>query len=245
MLATMTQEIENLGAQVSMKPALAYTPLRDHLVNLLKIALNALSLDPNYGPLSVLSSIIDGYYPSKREARLLTFVKETALKLEEYHNEINVKFVKSEQFQYLLEQCIEGAMTQYQEFKLHCFKGIVINGARSNEAQGDKEYYLFLVNNLTELHLQLLAFLHNPEYFLASRGITDVSSFRINESVAKAIPGVDPDVLKAVFEELYQKGFTNTPGSAFNSLMTTNGTNLIKGRVSERGRKFIKFCTDY
>ncbi|MFN8411622.1 MAG: hypothetical protein U0Z26_04470 [Anaerolineales bacterium] len=58
-----------------------------------------------------------------------------------------------------------------------------------------------------------------------------------------AIPGVRLEVIRSAFGELNRYGFTNTGESIFGTMTSGQGLELLKGRVTELGNRFIQFCT--
>ena len=148
------------GVEMSIKHSLEHTTAKDHVVNVIKACLSAIPVIG--GP---ISSLVGDYIPKKKEERLLNFIKELAIKLEEYKQEVNVEYVRTEDFAYLFEECIKGVLSNYQAQKLFCLKGIIINSLRRDIKKEQKEYYLHLVNSLTDLHLRILAISNNPESY--------------------------------------------------------------------------------
>ncbi|GAB3309125.1 hypothetical protein GCM10027428_05140 [Haliea atlantica] len=60
-----------------------------------------------------------------------------------------------------------------------------------------------------------------------------------------AVPGVNVEVIKSAFGDLYQYGFLNTDKSIFSTMTSGQGLELLGrgGRVTELGKKFIQFCS--
>ena len=60
---------------------------------------------------------------------------------------------------------------------------------------------------------------------------------------ATAIPGVSADVVESAFQDLYDAGLTTTGKNIFGTITSDQGLQLLGGRVSKLGARFIKFCT--
>jgi len=84
-----------------------------------------------------ISSLIEDYIPRKKEERLLSFIKGLTIKLEEYV-QIDVKYIKTEDFAYLFEECMKGVLSNYQEQKLFYFKGIIIINSLRRDIKNKK-----------------------------------------------------------------------------------------------------------
>lgn len=230
------------GVEVSIKPSLDYTPRSDHIVNVVKAGLSAIPVIG--GP---LSSLIGDYIPKKKEERLLNFVKELTIKLEEYAQSINAEYVKTEEFAYLFEECMKGVLSNYQEQKLLCFKGIIVNSLRHDLKKEQKEYYLHLVNSLTDLHLRILAISNDPDSYFDIYQLDKnlIQGAAIGEVFKAALPGIDLEMIKSAYGDIYQMGLFNTDKSIFGTLTASRGFDIAKGRLTELGKSFIKFCTNY
>jgi len=58
-----------------------------------------------------------------------------------------------------------------------------------------------------------------------------------------AFPGINTDVLRSAFQDLYLQGLTNTDKQIFGTMTYGSGVQIIEGRLSEHGKKFIAFCS--
>jgi hypothetical protein len=57
-----------------------------------------------------------------------------------------------------------------------------------------------------------------------------------------AIPGVNIEVIKSAFGDLYQYGFIGTDKSIFATMTSGQGLSLLGGRVTPLGSRFMEFC---
>ncbi len=228
--------------EISIKQSIETTPKKDHVVNIVKATLSAIPIVG--GP---LASLMGDYIPKKKEERLVNFINEIAVKLEEYSNEINKEYIKTDEFSHILEGCLKGVLNNYQQQKILCFKGILINSLRRGIEQERKEYYLYLVDNLTEVHLRILALSNDPEnYFrLYNLDPNKIYGDSIGDVFKYAFVGIDQEVVKTAYSELYQMGLLNTDKSIFGVLTASRGFDIVKGRVTRLGSSFIEFCVNY
>lgn len=230
------------GVEVSIKPSLDHTPKQDHITNVIKAGLSAIPVIG--GP---LSSLIGDYIPKKKEERLLNFVRELTTKLEEYAQSINAEYVKTDEFAYLFEECMKGVLSNYQEQKVVCFKGIIVNSLRHDLKKEQKEYYLHLVNSLTDLHLRILAITNDPDSYFDAYELdkNSVQGAAIGGVFKAGLPGIDLEMIKSAYGDIYQMGLFNTDKNIFGTMTASRGFDIVKGRLTSLGRSFIEFCTDY
>lgn len=131
---------------------------QDHLRNLL-IALTG-AVPYIGGPISVL---LDKYIPERRQKRLYVFFDDLFSDLKQIEEEkANQKYLKSEEFGYLLEEITERIAKTYQKEKIEAYKNILLNSITDKETSQDvKEIYLHLVDELTDYDLDVLKHIHN------------------------------------------------------------------------------------
>ncbi len=197
--------------------------------------------DPVAGAFASLAS---SYIPSRRLARLEEFAEQIAADLRHFSARLDAEYIQSDEYAYLFEHCFRGAAENYQQEKLDAFRGILINSPiRTDIGQEEKEYFLNLVSTLTSVHLRILHFMSDPTGYLALNEI-DPSTIRggFSRSFHAALPGVHLDTIKSAFSDLNALGFTDTPPSIFATMTSAQGIQLVQGRVTEFGERFISFC---
>lgn len=191
-----------------------------------------------------LASLVSSYIPSRRLARLERFAEQIAADLSRLSSRVDAEYIQSDEYAYLFEQCFRGVAEDYQQEKLQSFRGILINSPMHKDiGQEEKEYFLSLINTLTSVHLRILQFMANPIEYLTVNGIAPSSIHGgFSQSFPTALPGVKLDIIKSAFTEIHNLGLTNTPPSIFGTMTAAQGIQLVQGRVTEFGMRFIKFC---
>lgn len=211
----------------------------EHILNVLKAGL---ATAPFCGG---IASLMSDYIPSSKMRRLEKFAEQVATDLNELRDRVNQPEILSEEFAFIFEKCFRGVAENYQAEKLESFRGILLNTAiGSSLSEEEKEFFLNLVTNLSVLHIRILKFMVEPLPYLAAHGI---SPNRIqggfSEFFPVAIPGVDLEVIKSAFGDLYQYGFISTDKSIFATMTSGQGLNLLGNRVTQVGKRFVDFCT--
>lgn len=236
----MSEKIEIL--KKTIVPAdLEKTPISNHIVNVVKAAISGI---PIIG--GSINSLVNDYIPNKKLKRLLDFTKQLSENIERFKDEIDEEFVKTDEFAYLFEQTYKLVLENYQKEKLDSLLALLVNSLRGQDLKADTtEYYLKKIETLSPLHLGLLRFLSFPVDCFAELGIKpeDIKDHDFSRTLQAYFRDVPLDVLKGVFGDLYQMGFTNTDRSIFGTLTAGSGVDIISGRVSSLGKDFMKFCT--
>lgn len=213
----------------------------EHILNVLKAGL---ATAPFCGG---IASLLSDYIPSSKQNRLEQFAERVASDLEELQEQVDEQSILTDEFAYTFEKCFRGAAEHYQKEKLEAFRGMLVNSALGSNLQEDeKDYFLNLVSTLSVLHIRILKFTASPNEYLEENGISQ-QNIRggFSQFFPVAIPGVNIEIIKSAYGDLYQYGFFNTDKSIFDTMTSGQGLDLLGngGRVTEFGRRFINFCT--
>ncbi|MGB2728321.1 MAG: hypothetical protein WBD09_07575 [Halobacteriota archaeon] len=236
----MSEKIE-ISKKTIVPADLEKTPSSNHIVNVVKAAISGI---PIIG--CPISSLVNDYIPNKKLKRLLDFTKQLSENIERFKDEIDEEFVKTDEFAYLFEQTYKLVLENYQKEKLDSLMALLVNSLRGRDLKSDTmEYYLKKIATLSPLHLGMLRFLSFPVDCFAEIGIKpeDVKDYNFSRTLQAYFRDVPLDVLKGVFGDLHQMGFTNTDQIIFGALTAGSGVGIISGRVSSLGKDFMKFCT--
>ncbi|MFT5719991.1 MAG: hypothetical protein ACI9W6_000280 [Motiliproteus sp.] len=212
-----------------------------HVLNVLKAGL---ATAPFCGG---IASLMTDYIPNSKQSRIEDFAERVAVDLEALQDKVDESAIFTDNFAYTFEKCFRGAAENYQKEKLEAFRGILVNSAIGSDLPDDeKEYFINLVNTLSPLHMRLLKFTFSPVQYLNENSIPQ-ESIRggFSQFFPVAIPGVNVEVIKSAFGELYQYGFLSTDKSIFSTMTSGQGLDLLGNgsRVTELGKRFISFCT--
>lgn len=214
-------------------------PITEHILNILKAGLSA-------APFSgAIASLMTDYIPSSKTRRLEEFAEQIAEDLLRLQASVNTEYLKTDNFAFIFEQSFRAVAEYPQKEKLEAFRGILVNSATIKDYnEEEKEYFLNLAVNLSILHIRILKFMAIPEKYLEEEGISkEKITGGFSQFFPIAIPGVSLEVIRSAFGELNRYGFTNTPKSIFGTMTAGQGLNLLRGRVTELGNRFIGFCT--
>jgi hypothetical protein len=213
-------------------------PISEHILNILKAGLSAAPFT------GAIASLLTDYIPSSRARRLEEFAEHIAEDLRSFEGRVNTEYIRSDDFAFMFEKCFRGVAENPQREKVQAFRGVLVNSVlRSDRSEEEKEYFLNLVNTLSALHIRILRFMHDPEGYLRAAGIPPASiQGGFDQFFPVAIPGVRLDVIRSAFADLFRYGFINTDQSIFTTMTSAQGLHLLRGRVSDLGRRFMQFC---
>jgi hypothetical protein len=211
----------------------------EHILNIIKAGLSAA---PFAG---AIASLMTDYIPNAKAKRVEEFAEQIAKDFYNLQDSVNAEYLQTDDFAYMFEQSFRAVAEHPQREKLEAFRGILVNSATiKGYTEEEKEYFLNLAMNLSTLHIRILKFMAMPEKYLEEAGIPkEKISGGFGNFFPVAIPGVSIEVIRSAFGELYRYGFTNTTESIFGTMTAGQGLDLLRGRVTELGNRFIQFCT--
>ena len=101
---------ETKNAIQKISSSISETPAMDHALNSVLAALN---LIPIVG--GAFATLIGAYIPEQRKRRLLDFITQLGLDLDLFKDQINQEYVSTDQFAFLFERSLHGALDNYQK----------------------------------------------------------------------------------------------------------------------------------
>lgn len=217
------------------------SPKFDTILSLFKSLLNLSKIG---APISVL---ISDFIPTRRFLRLETFAEELADEFKKIEDKINVEFITTDEFAFLFEQCFKAASENYHEEKISAFKAIIINSTIDQSIiQVEKEFFLNLTNQLTNLHIKILTFLHDAHDYIIRQNITEnqLQGGGYRYFLPIVFPDIDFDTIKIVVDDLNNYGLTSLKSSDFGVITMSSGLQLMGNkRTTTFGEKYLNFIT--
>ncbi|MBE3143881.1 MAG: hypothetical protein IMZ61_08155 [Planctomycetes bacterium] len=212
--------------------------ITEHILNIIKAGLNAAPFT------GAIASLMSDYIPSSRARRLEDFARSIADDLDRLRTHVHEDYLLTDDFAFFFEKCFRGVAENPQADKIEIFRGILINAAiRTDIGEEEKEYFLNLANSLSVLHIRILKFMAAPERYLGEAGIPESSiQGGFSQFFPKAVSGVQLQVIRSAFGEMFRYGLINTDQTIFGTMTAGQGLELLRGRVSELGARFINFC---
>jgi len=232
----MSDQEESLANKVKR---IAAGNAAEHILNILKAGL---ATAPFAGG---IASLVNDYIPSGKTKRLEAFAERLAADMNELQDRVKSTEILTDEFAFIFEKCWRGVAENYQAEKLESFRGILLNSMVGTDLSTDeKEFFLNLVTTLSTLHIRILMFMAEPKRYLESHGI---SADRIRGGFSQffpvALPGVGLEPIVAAFGDLHRYGFINTDTTIFSTMTSAQGLQLLGGRVTNLGKRFMSFCT--
>jgi hypothetical protein len=216
------------------------TPAKEHIPTLLRAAIEAI---PCVG--GTFSTLIEELIPNWKMERLQRFVAELAVDLESLAGNIDLGYLRREEFGYLFEETFRIVLFEYREEKLAAFRNILLNSmVRTDVKQELKEYLFSTVRDLGSLHMRFIALLENPREFYGARGVRDDASAiggSIIEELRRCFPELDDPTIRAVWNDLRNSEIVSMEARNLGAMISSSGSKALEGHLTEFGRLLTSF----
>lgn len=191
----------------------------------------------------VLGKILSEYIPSARFLRLEDFAKQIADDFKKFSDKIDTEYVSTDNFAFIFEKCFRLAAENHQKDKLEAFRFALINSAIHKEiSEFEKEYFLYLVDTFTTVHIRIIKFMIEPSDFLTFEQMNNAyKDGNIAKVFSFVMPDMPLDVVKSAFGDLLDRKLINNYDSIFS--MTKSGIPVFSNTITQLGLRFIRFLT--
>lgn len=195
----------------------------------------------------VLSGVANSFIQKRQNRRLNEFLKDLADDLAEVKENINQKFVTSDEFEDLTEDIFSKAAESRQKEKLDAFRAIFVNTITSERANYDEAAEIVtLINSWQPRHIVQLKILSDPVAADSQRGNVVGSgggiSTSLNQIFTKLLPDWDEDQIERTWSDLYDAKIHRTSGTK--TMMTDKGIHQLEGRLTEFGQKVARYLSN-
>lgn len=213
--------------------------------------------------LPIINCAINFYEEKKSQVaqrklkRLGDFCQSLSESLKKLESEINVDFIRKEEFEDIFEQTANNIMDEFREEKRRCFQNILTNSITANSCSYDKtEKYLRLLDNMGWLELKILGVLNNPSKFNEDRGNIVKEPNDGYNYIGLGLSGQNSiDILIKLLEEnkddiidaLYYLETNRLIIEQSNAIRTQSGGNpihILDNMLTPKGKDFVCFIRE-
>ncbi len=204
-------------------------------------------INPYYGLGMLTATEVKKYFTNSKVSEVqFNFLKEVLQQLEDKIDSLDEEVVKSSEFQYLLEECLEKIKFEKNKLKKQFFLNQLLKKAFNiNQDKNLESHYISILEGLTDSELILLDFFDNTKEYI-DQIWGDVNLERQSGGEVKIICDIlkiNNSYLKLLMEQLYSKGLISTQYQSFNVMKTTTTyQTLIQNHFTQFGKDFLYYC---
>jgi hypothetical protein len=218
----VTDDLEQRASELEQMPG------RDHA---LVIGMAALQAVPVIG--GVVATFISEYVPRKKQERLVGFVQSIGRELVEEQERIDREFVRTKDFDRMVEDVLDRVQTVKNEDKLR-YWAFLLAGFATTERPGatDRDRMIETLDGLRPEHLRLLHVIATT-----TKGPPNLYAGGVSATLDWKMPDVPNDEARLLWGELAR---FNVVDSYPSGLMTAQGAGDLAVRLTPYGRTFVR-----
>ncbi len=186
-----------------------------------------------------VSNVLAGMSMNRKIGRIETCLKFLSERVEDVRSEKAENFVKTEDFEDLLEQTLKKVADERNEEKRILYGRFLLNNIAMPEVDfEERSKMLRILEGLDPAHVELIkAFLQIPTP-RDSRGHWGSSIIR---TLSSRLPNYSEERIIELVNDLEQLGLTADLAGSLKTLMTSDGAVDLRSRVTALGRRFVDF----
>jgi hypothetical protein len=199
--------------------------------NSLAVSLAGLNAVPVIG--GAIATMISELVPRRKQERIVNFVKALREDLEADRARVDREFVRTDDFDRMVEDVLDRVQTVRNEDKLGYWAALLAGLSGSGRPEStERDRMINTLDRLAKPHLRLLhviATTNEPPPGLYAGGVSATLTWKM--------PNVPEGEARTLWEELAREGLVDSYPSG---VMTAQGAGNLSGRLTERGREFVR-----
>jgi hypothetical protein len=204
----------------------------------LDISATAASIAPWIGV--PISNILGGISTGRKLSRVNTCLQELGRQIEAVHDEAAESFVKTEDFEDLLEETLRRVAMERNEEKRRLYGDFLVNNVGCPDLEYERRLKLLkTLENTQSSHIAVLKALAQPP----TQSEVDRSMGSIGETLRSRLPDV-AEQLNTITEELERLDLASNLAKSLHTMMTARGAAELHNRISPFGREFMEFLAE-
>ncbi len=181
-----------------------------------------------------VSNVLGGISTGRKIQRVNDLLHEFSEDLRDFKSEISEEYVKTEDFEDLLEQTLRRTSEERNEEKRKILKSFLVEAVKKPGSQYDDQLrFLKLLENIYGDHIRVLQVLtqapaHDP-------GMMGSPS----QTLSERLPDMNDDRITDLVQQLNDMRVTNL--QSLNTMMTGSGAQDLRHSVTLLGKRFIDY----
>lgn len=185
----------------------------------------------------VVAAVLGGMSVSRKLGRVREVLEGVAGELKDFKSEVSEAYVKTEEFEELLERTLRQAADERSEEKRHVYKNFLVGAIESPGQPYDEQIrFLRAIEDLQPDHIRVLrAFIEgelDPSVWACSPG----------QTLMARLPDIPEERLKELVSQLNDMRVTSM--TSFHVLMSGAGAQNLQHYVTPFGRRLLTFIVE-
>ena len=184
-----------------------------------------------------VSNVLSGMSLGRKLARVNEVLTGLADDLREFKSETSEQYVRTEEFEDLLEKTLRQAADERNERKRLIYRGFLTEAIKSpGEPYDEQVRFLRILEQLQPDHIRILSScLQEPESVSGTTGSH-------GQTLSRRLPDIPRERLEDLVAQLNDMRLTNVTG--MRAMMTAPGAEDMRHTVTHFGQRFVKYLKE-
>ena len=181
-----------------------------------------------------VSNVLGGISTGRKIKRVNDLLHEFSDDLRDFKSEVSEEYVKTEDFEDLLEQTLRRTSEERNDKKRKILKSFLVEAVKNpGEQYDDQLRFLKLMEDIYGDHIKVLqALMEAPSQNPGMMGSP-------SQTLEERLPEMDGDRIKDLVQQLNDLRITNL--QSLNTMMTGSGAQDLRHSVTKLGKRFINY----
>lgn len=181
-----------------------------------------------------VSNVLGGMSTSRKLARVREVLGGLVADLEDFKSAISEEYVKTEEFEELLEQTLRRATEERNEEKRKIYRTFLLNAIESpGEPYDEQIRFLRTLEEIQSDHLRMIHALSlQPSPNTGMMGSP-------NQTLCKRLPEIGEDRIAELVDQLNNKRVTKL--TSLKTMMTGHGAEDLRHSITPYGHRFLQY----
>lgn len=182
-----------------------------------------------------VSNVLGGISTGRKIQRVHDLLLDFSEDLKDFKSEVSEEYVKTEDFEDLLEQTLRRTSEERNEEKRKALKSFLVEAVKNpGEQYDDQLRFLKIMEDIYTDHIRVIkACMVAPDQ---SRGGLSGSP---SQTLRKRIPDMSDDRITDLVQQLNDLRITNLQG--LKTMMTASGAQDLRSSLTPLGKKFVRY----
>ncbi len=184
-----------------------------------------------------VSNVLSGMSWGRKFERVREVLEGLSSDLSDFKSEISEEYVKTEDFEELLEQTLKRAADERNEAKRKIYRAFLTNAIESpGELYDDQIRFLRTLEELQPDHLLVIrALSRSPDPDPGMMGSP-------NQTLRQRLPALNDDRISEIISQLNDLRITNL--TSLKTMMTGRGASDLRHSITSYGQHFLKYIVE-
>ena len=184
-----------------------------------------------------ISNVLGGISTGRKIQRVNNLLHDFSEDLRDFKSEVSEEYVKTEDFEDLLEQTLRRTSEERNKEKRKILKSFLVEAVKKpGEQYDDQLRFLKLLENIYGDHIRVLqALMETPGHNHGMRGSP-------SQTLSKRLSDMNGDRIKDLVQQLNDLRVTNL--QSLNTIMSGSGAQDLRHSVTPLGKRFIQYLAN-